>query len=103
MSQNADPASSTRHASASMMSTISCRVPRGATGTGPTADGPPPNRNAAAGPRPALESCVSRAAIFSAATAFTVPKPTSSSYPPCGRCHVVAVMACTTRAGESVG
>jgi hypothetical protein len=50
MSQNADPASNTRHASASMMSMINCRVPRGATGTGPIADGPPPNRTAAASP-----------------------------------------------------
>ena len=103
ISQNAAPATSTRHVSASMMSMISCRVPRGATGTAALADGPPPNWTAAASPCPVLVSWTSRAAILSAAAASTVPNPTSSLYPPCGRCHVLAVMASSTRAGGSAG
>jgi hypothetical protein len=57
------------------------------------ADGPPPKCPAAASPAPALVSWASRAAILSAAAAFTMPNPTSVLYPPCGRCHVLPVMA----------
>ena len=53
------------------------------------------------GPLPWLRA--SRPAIRSAAVASTVPNPTSSSYPPCGLSPVLAVIACTTRAGASVG
>src|SRR6516164_673004 len=103
MSRNAITSAMARHSTATTESVSNWLLPRGVTGTAGMAAVPPPNWAVAARPCPVPRYRASRPAILSAAAASTVPYPTSWSYPPCGLFEVLAVIACATRDGASVG